>query len=127
MPSYDTSRFAPPAPVAEVTLRNPTGGERVSGIMLLMDTGADVTLLPQKAIQQIGLLAVRGEHYELMGFEGSKSLAPVAVLDLVFLKRVFRGRYLLIEEDIGVLGRDVLNHMGLLLDGPRQQWSERSP
>ena len=35
----------------------------------------------------------------MMGFDGSKSFAPVVILDLLFLKRAFRGRYLLIEEE----------------------------
>ena len=46
MTRYDASRFDPPAPVAEVTLRSPDGARTVSGILLLLDTGADVTLLP---------------------------------------------------------------------------------
>ncbi len=62
-----------------------------------------------------------------MGFDGSRSFAPVVILEMVFLKRAFRGRYLLIEEERGVLGRDILNHVALLLDGPRGQWSEYSP
>jgi hypothetical protein len=46
---------------------------------------------------------------------------------MVFLDRVFRGRYLVTEEERGILGRDVLNHLALLLDGPRQRWSEQAP
>jgi hypothetical protein len=30
-------------------------------------------------------------------------------------------------EKRGILGRDILNHVSLLLDGPRQQWAERLP
>ena len=62
-----------------------------------------------------------------MGFDGSKSFAPVVMLDMVFLQRAFRGRYLLVEEERGNLGRDILNHVSLLLEGPRQQWSEHAP
>jgi predicted aspartyl protease len=125
VPNYDASGFDPPAPVAEVTLRNPTNGTTVSGIRLLIDTGADVTLLPRKAVAALGISTL-SEHYELVGFDGSKTLSPVAVLDAVFLKRAFRGRYLLTPEDQGILGRDILNCVSLLLDGPRQQWSEPS-
>jgi len=60
----------------------------------------------------------------LMGFDGSRSLAASVMLNLQFLRRAFRGRYLLIEEDRGIMGRDILNHVVLLLDGPSQQWSE---
>jgi hypothetical protein len=82
--------------------------------------------LSRAAVERLGIPLLTHQRYELMGFDGSKSFAPVAVLDLIFLKRVFHGRYLLIEEERGILGRDVLNHVALLLDGPRLQWSEGS-
>ena len=104
MPSYDASHFDPPAPVARVTLRDPQTGATVADVLLLLDTGADVTLLPRRAVEQFGVPLLAGQHYELMGFDGSKSFAPVARVDMVFLKRAFRGRYLLIEEDRGILG-----------------------
>jgi hypothetical protein len=50
----------------------------------------------------------------------------VVMLDLVCLRCAFRGRYLLIEAEHGISGRAMLNHVTLLLDGPRQQWSEPS-
>jgi len=127
MPSYDASQFDPPAPVARVALRNPHTGATVSDVLLLLDTGADVTLLPHMMVEQLGVPLVADQRYELMGFDGSKSFAPAVVLDMLFLKRAFRGQYLLIEEEHGILGRDILNHVSLLLDGPRQQWSEHSP
>lgn len=64
------------------------------------------------------------EEYELMGFDGSRSLAQVVRLDLVFLKKTFKGRFLLIDQEWGLLGRDVLNHLPLLFDGPQLQWGE---
>jgi hypothetical protein len=64
-------------------------------------------------------------NYEVIAFDGSKSIAHVADLDLIFLNRRFRGRYLLTGADTGVLGRDVLNHLTLLFAGPRNHWSEQ--
>src|SRR2546421_4236132 len=127
MPSYDASHFDPPAPVARVILRNPHTAATVSDVLLLLDTGADITLLPRMMVERLGVPLVADQRYELMGFDGSKSFAPVVVLDMLFLKRTFRGRYLLIEEEHGILGRDILNHVTLLLDGLRQQWPEHSP
>ena len=126
MPSYDAAQFDPPAPVASVTLRNPHSGAIVSDVLLLVDTGSDVTLLPRTAVEPLGGPLLAGQQYELMGFDGSKSFAPVVTLDVLFLQRAFRGRYLLIEAERGIMGRDILNHLSLLLDGPRQQWSERA-
>lgn len=127
MPSYDATHFDPPAPVAQAMLRNPHSGATVSDVLLLLDTGADITLLPRTAVEQLGVPLLADQRYELMGFDGSKSFAPVVILDLLFLRRAFRGRYLLIEEERGIMGRDILNHVILLLDGPRQQWSEHAP
>ncbi len=127
MPSYDASHFNPPAPVARATLRNPSTGVTISDVVLLVDSGADVTLLPRQAVEGLGIPLITGQGYELTGFDGSKSFAPAATLDMIFLKRIFRGQYLLIEEERGILGRDILTHIALLLDGPRQQWQEHAP
>lgn len=126
MPGYDASHFSPPAPVAQATLRNPLSGVTIPDVVLLVDTGADVTLLPRKAVERLGIPLIAGQGYQLTGFDGSKSFAPVVTLDLIFLKRIFRGQYLLIEQERGILGRDILNHVALLVDGPRQQWQEHA-
>ena len=43
MPSYDATGGDPPAPVAQVALRNVHSGQMVADVPLLLDTGADVT------------------------------------------------------------------------------------
>ncbi len=124
MSSYDATRYSPPAPLALVTLRRLHDNATVTDVPLLLDTGADVTLLPVLSVERLGAQQLPNQRYELMGFDGSTSTAPVVILDVLFLRRAFRGRYLLIEEDRGVMGRDILNHLSLLLDGPQQQWLE---
>jgi hypothetical protein len=127
MPDYEASHFGPPAPVAHVELRNPLNGSKAADVLLLLDTGADVTLLPRSAVERLGITPLPDQRYELVGFDGSRSFAPAVMLDMLFLKRAFRGRYLLTSEERGILGRDILNLLSLLLDGPRQQWSEYLP
>jgi len=124
MPSYDTSRYDPPAPIAQVTLRDQKSGALLPNISLLIDTGADVTLLPFSAAQRLGIQPIANLEYELLSFDDAKSTAQAVELDMVFLGRTFRGRYLLINTDQGILGRDILSAVALRLDGPRQQWSE---
>jgi predicted aspartyl protease len=126
MPSYDASHFDPPAPAATVTVRDPQTGAKVSDVLVLLDSGSDVTLLPRSVVERLGVSLVADERFELMAFDGNKCTAPVATLDLVFLRRAFHGRYVLIEDECGILGRDILNLVAVLLDGPRQQWSEHS-
>ncbi len=127
MPSYDAAHFEPPAPVAVVTVREPRSGAIDLNVSLLLDTGADITLLPRAAIEQLGIPLLADQQYELMGFDGSKSLVPAVMLEMVFLRRTFRGRFLLIDDERGILGRDVLKHVVLMLHGPQQQWWEHAP
>ena len=42
----------------------------------------------------------------------------------LFLRGTFNGQYLVIDAEMGVLGRDILNHVRVLLDGPALTWDE---
>jgi hypothetical protein len=94
---------------------------------MLLDSGADVTLIPQAAVSMLGVAAVPDRHYELIGFDGNMSFAPVVRLELVFCGRTFRGQFLLIDQKWGILGRNVLNAVALLFDGPHLTWDEHHP
>jgi hypothetical protein len=126
MPSYDARRYDPPAPVAQVTLRS-TNRQTVSDVILLMDTGTYITLIPRSAIIRIGVTPVPSLKYEVVGFDGNRAMAQAVDLDMIFLQRVFRGRYLLTDDAWGILGRDVLESLVLVLDGPKKEWSEYTP
>ena len=99
MPAYDAARFEPRAPIARVTLRNSNTGATSSNVLMLLDSGADVTLIPRDAAGSLGIETIPGKRYELIGFDGSASFAPVVQLELTFCRRTFRGQFLLIEQD----------------------------
>lgn len=125
MPRYDDTYFSSAAPVAKVTLRVPESNDSLSDVPMLIDSGADVTLLPQSSVDVLGIEADAGEVYQLEGFDGSISVSKAVRVDLVFGGKTFKGRFLLIDQAWGILGRDVLNHVCLILDGPQQTWDER--
>jgi hypothetical protein len=126
MPSYDAVRYSPPAPIAQVTLRAPSGAT-VPDVLLLLDTGADITLLPRSAVTRMGIKTDSNVRYELVGFDGNRSTTQGVDLDMIFLQKAFRGRYLLIDEARGILGRDVLASVSILLNGPAGEWTEHPP
>lgn len=125
MPKYDANLFDPPAPLAQVVLRSPENTGDLSSASMLLDSGADVTLIPSTSASQLDLIANADEVYELMGFDGNRTLASAVHLELIFLNKIFRGRFLLIDQEWGVIGRDILNLISLSLDGPNLVWSEQ--
>jgi hypothetical protein len=125
MPAYDAARFNPPAPVAYVTVHNPETGDTATDVSMLIDSGADVTLIPRAVLAQVGGSTQSGVRYELAGFDGTISYAEAVQLEIVFCRRRFRGQYLLTDESVGVVGRNVLNAITLLLDGPNALWDEQ--
>ncbi len=126
MPKYDSDFASPPAPVARVTIRNPNASKSVTGVPLLIDTGADATLIPHAILPFLDILedAIERTEYSLMGFDGTLSPALLVRVELEFLGRRLAGEYLLTETNYGVMGRDVLNFFRIVFDGPRQEWDE---
>ena len=125
MPKYDTENFDPPAPVAYVSLRDPATGASLSDVPMLMDTGADVSLLPRSYIEQLGTEPAADVVYEIQGFDGESKPANVIELELIFLGKKFSGQFLLIDQSIGILGRNILNVLSINFDGPRGKWDKQ--
>ena len=125
MPEYDAENFDPPAPVAFVTLRNPATGVTLPDVPMLIDTGADATLLPAEAVRKIGVDIEADSVFEVETFDGETKRLQFAKLELFFLNKKFAGEYLVIERPMGILGRNVLNSLRLVLDGLRQKWDEQ--
>jgi hypothetical protein len=61
---------------------------------MLLDTGADITLLPSAAVRRLQISKAAGEVFELMGFDGTRSTAAAVELELVFEGLTFRGRFM---------------------------------
>ena len=67
MPAYDAIRFTPPAPLALVTFRNIAAGASASDVPMLLDSGADVSLVPRQAVRPLGVSIDPAAVHELMG------------------------------------------------------------
>jgi len=123
MPVYDAERFKPPAPVATVVLCTRNRAKTVADVLMLIDSGADLTLIPQRCVRELGL---RDEPIDgfLQGFDGSTSPARAVNIEVHFLRYIFRGLFPITEDECGILGRNVINRLSLVLDGPRLTWRE---
>ena len=125
MTPYDGQLYHPPAPVASLTLRTLDGhSQTLVNVPALLDTGADVTLLPRWAIEQQGLIPLTDDSIKLAGFDGSTHSAESVELEASFQGGRFQGRYAIIDQPHGIIGRNLLNHFRLLFDGPTQVWQK---
>ena len=127
MPAYDSHSFRPPAPTALVTVRSAAGGPSVSEIPVLLDTGADVSLLPRERLAELLNANEPQKLYELEAFDGTRSSATAVELELIFVGKSFRGQFLVIDGGYGILGRNILNSVSLVFDGPALDWREQRP
>ena len=123
MQAYDSARFDPPAPLALVIVRSEQQDLVIHDVPMLLDTGADVSLLPRSRVE--ALASAHARQYELEAFDGARSSAPAITAEVQFLGRSFRGQFLVVDNWHGVLGRNVLNNLSLLFDGPSCRWMER--
>jgi predicted aspartyl protease len=111
--AYDTS-LDPPAPVVPVRISGPVGEDAVT-VPMLVDTGADCTLVPAAIIRRLGLPSV--DVIGLTGVGGSRSRATVhaASVELGGVRLLAR---VVAFVDEAILGRDLLNQTVMTLDGP---------
>lgn len=91
---------------------------------MLIDTGADATLLPSDTVEQLGVPIEEDSDFEVQVFDGEIKRLKLARLELYLLGKKFAGEYLLVDRPIGILGRNVLSNIRILLDGPRSKWDE---
>jgi hypothetical protein len=120
---YDAQHYQPPAPVATLTLRTLDGrNETISNVLALIDTGADVTLLPRWAIEQLGPTPEADGSVQLAWFDGSTRSAETVEVETAFHGGRFQGRYAVVDQPHGIVGRNPLNHFRLLFDGPAKTW-----
>ena len=124
MADYDGQHFDPPAPVAMVSLGTVDRVRHVANVRMLIDTGADITLIPRSCAEQLGLLEKTDAVFHLQGYDGADATVEAVEARLFFLGQGYCGTFPLIDDDCGILGRNILNRLSLLFDGPNLKWQE---
>lgn len=124
MPKFEDERFKPPAPVASVSFTNPKNEKSVVDVLLLIDTGADISVVPESLVSDLEAENLPGAKYKTISFDGAIGHHRAVDLEMNFLGKRFRGRFIVVSDDEGVIGRNILNTMKFVYDGPNEEWYE---
>ena len=89
---------------------------------MLLDTGADATMLPQNFVKELDLIQELTKVWETEDFEGKKGQSKVVNLQMVFDGKSFRGEFLLLNQDYGIIGRNILNLFKINFDRKSLKW-----
>ncbi|MFN3423001.1 MAG: retropepsin-like aspartic protease [Armatimonadota bacterium] len=117
--AYDTA-YVPPAPVVRVFLVNPFNPSLQMQLMGLIDTGADITVVPEEVVAQLGLIRHGDILVLVRDFNRVPSFRPTYIVDVQIGQRWFD----LVEVISAptnelLLGRNVINSLDLRLNGPQ--------
>ena len=114
---YDAS-YPVPFPVLPVVLRQIDGSARTSPLPALVDSGADVTIAPKALLGTVGAEEIFSGH--LRAHWDGRRPVTVPLVDLEVEGQLLPGIEVVGDEegqDV-LLGRNVLNKLIVLLDGP---------
>lgn len=117
--AYD-SAYTPSAPVLPIQLIAPEWELQTDFLLAIVDTGADGTLVPIEHLKHINA-AIAGQT-GLRSQWGELRVANLYLVDIKINNFVLPGVWV-VGDKVGkeiVLGRNVLNRLQLLLDGPSE-------
>ena len=110
--------FTPAAPVMDLTLAAVATDATVGPITALVDTGADATIIPMEYLDRIKA-PITIEMWARSTW-GDRRRVNLFLVDVRIGENVLPHVQVVGDEtgDEAILGRDVLNKLKLLLDGP---------
>jgi hypothetical protein len=110
--------FFPPVPALEIRFVEPSTGKRTQLLHAPVDTGSDSTVAPLALLRQLGANPTRRE--QVRGLWGGAKMVRLYKVDLLVSQIHVPDLEVVASDDDLLIGRDVLNQLRLLLDGPAE-------
>ncbi len=118
---YRYSRdFDPPAPVIELSISIPLSNASTSSVALV-DSGADITVIPERIISRLKLRRVDSMLASGFGKDIIEAPAYSAILSIEGILKPKIYRILSWNNDYALIGRDLLNKLIAVLNGPSEK------
>lgn len=127
MTPYSTE-FDPPAAVIDIQVAGVVHPRPRVTVSAILDTGADMTAVPETLVDRLDLFPTGRMVVE--DVNGQTTIAHTYMVRLrVANKTISEHKVLLTGLDFGIIGRDLLNTLYLLLNGPEGTFeiAETSP
>lgn len=116
---YDRIHYDPPAPVIDIIVKpRPAASAQTSErVCALIDSGADATMLSESLLVRIG--AAKIDRRRSRGVYGQTRTVSIYLVDIQIGLLVIPSIRVIgmSDEEEPLLGRDVLNHLIVTLDG----------
>ena len=117
--------YIPPAPSLKVKLTNPFSNRSLE-LHAKLDTGADMTVLPQNAIGKLRLIPA--SRISVSSFDGREVWRYTYFVNLSFHNFEYRMvEVISAKRRDTLLGRDILNRLKTILDGKNLSFSLHDP
>ena len=117
MPAYD-GQYNPPAPIADLTIAHPVSGAKSAPLSGKLDTGAGLSVIPQRVIVQLAL----SPHSRIWARSYDRAYSRRLIYFAHFVlegNELAAVQCLAVERETALIGRNVLNRFAILLDGPK--------
>ncbi|MBL7162357.1 MAG: hypothetical protein ISS57_07100 [Anaerolineales bacterium] len=115
-----TKEYQPSFPMIQIRLSNPEEGLRSESVNALLDTGSDGSLVPIEHLQQILAPVLKDTHIRSHWGEWRSVQLFAVDIELADIKLP---ALFVVGDDQGdeiILGRDLLNKLRILFDGPSE-------
>jgi predicted aspartyl protease len=115
--TYDQN-YWPPFPTIEIVIANPFSDQATDPMPAKVDTGADMTVIPRRLAAELGLTPF--SRVLVQGFRGQPEMTRTYPADVNVNGYTIEFAELILNEAENelLLGRDVLNELVLVLNGP---------